>query len=914
MKGAAMAGVLCACTVAVSAVQSGGPVGGARNFSSATDLLRSLPFRFIGPTGNRVVAVAGVPGDPSVIYAGAASGGLFKTNDAGLHWAPLFDHLNVASIGAIAVAKSDPNIVWVGTGEVFIRGNVSIGNGIYKSVDAGKTWTHMGLENTGRIARVVIDPVNPDIVSVAALGHCYGPQPERGVFRTIDGGRKWDRVLFVDENSGAVDLVMDPSNPKTLFAATWQFTIYPWYAESGGPGSRIHVSRDGGTTWTALSGDGLPPPPLGRIGLGIAPSNPKRIYATIETADQGTLWRSDDGGGTWQRVSSDRGINNRARYFSRLGVVADNPDEVYFLTQRLMRSTDGGKTTTVVPEVYPDQHDIWIDPLNANRQIVANDRYVNISMNRGRSWFRAGLPIAQIYRVATDSQVPYNVFGARQDGPTYRGPSNSLLTTGQIPADLWEYAGWNESGYAIPDRDEQHVLWVSDNRHVERYNTRVRSTRDANPWAAGREPATSGSAAGAGQAPPAQTGRGGRGRGGGRSERQFRINWTAPLALSPHDPDTAYAGSQYVHRTTDDGRTWTIISPDLTTNDVSKYGQLPGLGPDGQDVYSVLFAIAESPVTAGLIWTGSNDGQVYLTRDAGKNWSNVTANISSLPPAGTVSSIEPSKYAEGTTYITVDRHRANDSAPYIFKTSDFGKTWRAITSGIPKSVFSYVRVIREDPRRQGLLYAGTENALYVSFDDGASWLPMRNNLPPAAISWMVVQEDFNDLVISTYGRGFWIFDDLTPLQQLTTKVLQSKSYLFEPRPAYVFRVGDPLVGNNMAVEFDPSADVGANPPPGASINYYLSAPAAGDVQIAILNGAGAAIRTLKGPNEPGINRVWWDLRDQASAASNRGMGFGAPGRDNPYVAPGTYTVKLTVGGQEHVTKLMLRKDPNSEWQ
>jgi photosystem II stability/assembly factor-like uncharacterized protein len=892
---AALGTAVCGGAIAVAAAQNGGPV---------PDQYQSLPFRFIGPTGNRIVAVAGVPGDPSIVYAGAASGGLFKATDAGLHWQPVFDSLDVASIGAVAVARSNPDVVWVGTGEAFIRGNVSIGNGIYKSSDAGATWMHMGLEDSGRIARVVIHPTTPDVVYVAALGHCYGPQPERGIFRTVDGGNSWERVLFVDDNTGAADIVMDPSNPKVLFAAMWQFTIYPWYSESGGAGSGIHVSRDGGTTWTRLIGNGLPASPVGRIGLGIAPSNPKRIYATIETADQGNLWRSDDGGGRWQLVSRDRAINNRARYFSRLGVLSDNADEVYFLTQRLMRSTDAGATISAVPEVYPDQHDIWIDPLNADRQIVANDRYVNISNNRGRSWFRAGLPNAQIYRVATDRQVPYNVFGARQDGPSYRGPSNSLLATGQIPADLWEYAGWNESGYVIPDRDEEHILWVSDNRHVERYNTRVRSTGDVNPW-------TTGSRA----VPATQRGAGGRqGMGVGvRSQRQFRMNWTAPLAISPHDPDTAYAGSQYVHRTTDDGRTWAIISPDLTTNDTSRM-ELPGLGPDGQDMYSVLFAIAESPLTAGLIWAGSNDGQVQVTRDGGRTWANVTANLPGLPPAGTISSIEPSRYSEGTAYLSVDRHRANDPSPYIFKTADFGGTWTLLTSGIPKSVFSYVRIVREDPKRQGLLYAGTENGLYVSFDDGRSWLPFRNNMPPVAISWMTVQEDFNDLVISTYGRGFWIFDDLSALQQMTPDVLQSRSFLFRPRSAYVFRPGDPLVGNNMAVEFDPSSDVGTNPPRGAPINYFLGAPAATDVRIDILDAAGAMIRTLEGSNGLGINRVWWDLRTAESAASNRGMGFGAPGRDNPYVEPGTYTVKLIVDGREHLTTLTLRKDPNSDWQ
>ncbi len=596
----------------------------AQNGAPAADLYQSLPFRFIGPTGNRVVAVAGVPGDPSIIYAGAASGGLFKTTDAGLHWQPLFDNQDVASIGAIAVARSNADVVWVGTGEAFIRGNVSIGNGIYKSTDAGKTWAHMGLDNTGRIARVVIDPANPDVVYVAALGHCYGPQPERGVFRTTDGGKKWERVLFVDDNTGAVDIVMDPANPKTLFAAMWQFTIYPWYAESGGPGSGIHVSRDGGTTWTPVTGNGLPAPPLGRIGLGIAPSNPKRIYATIETADQGNLWRSDDGGTQWKLVSRDRTINNRARYFSRLGVVSDNPDEVYFLTQRLMRSTDGGATLAAVPEVYPDQHDIWIDPQNANRQIVANDRYVNISLNRGRSWFRAGLPIAQMYRVATDRQVPYNVFGARQDGPVVPRPqqqpaddrpdSGGSLGVRRLERERLRDSGSRRGAHPLgqrqpPRRALQHAREIDTRRESLGHATRRRACGPA--W---RGLAVAPDGAAAPNVSSARTG-------------------LRPLAVSPHDPDTAYAGSQFVHRTTDDGQTWTVISPDLTTNDTSKLDPLPGLGPDGQDVYSVLFAIAESPVTAGVIWAGSNDGQLQLTRDAGKTWTNVTRE-SSQPSAG----------------------------------------------------------------------------------------------------------------------------------------------------------------------------------------------------------------------------------------------------------------------------------------
>jgi photosystem II stability/assembly factor-like uncharacterized protein len=852
---------------------------------------RSLPFRYIGPPGNRVEVVAGIPGDPTTIYAGAASGGVFKTTDGGLHWSPIFDDQTVSSIGAIAVAPSDPNVVWVGTGETFIRGNISVGNGVYRSADAGKTWTHAGLDATGRIARVVIDPNDPGTAYVAALGHAYGPQPERGVFRTRDAGKSWERVLFVDENTGAVDLVMDPSNPRTLFAATWQFAITPWWAESGGPGSGIFVSRDAGGTWTRLTGRGLPQSPLGRIALAIAPSQPTRIYAAIEAGDQGTLWRSDDSGNSWVVASRDGAVNRRARYFSRFAVQPDDPNELYFLTQSLGRSRDGGATIQAVPEVFPDQHDVWIDPRDPNRQIVANDRYVNISLNRGRSWFRAGLPIAQIYRVATDHKVPYNVYGARQDGPTYVGPSNGLVPNGLIVDEQWEYAGYSESGWAIPDASNEDVLWVSDNRHVERYNTRARTTRDANPWPPAPRPAP----------------------GAARAPRQFRINWTAPFAISPHEPHTAYAGSQYLHRTTDSGATWTAISPDLTANDASRQGTSPGLGPDGQDVYGTLFAIAESPRVSGVIWAGSNDGRLHVTRDAGRTWNNVTAALAGLPPDGTISSIAPSAHADGTAYVTVDRHRANDSRPYIFRTDNFGASWTSIGAGIPSSVFSYVRVLAEDPKRRGLLYAGTENGLYVTVDDGGTWLPLQNNLPHAPVSWIVVQPDFNDLVVSTFGRGFWIFDDLTPLQQLTPKALASKHVLFEPRASYLLRPGAALVGSNLAADFDTPSSAGRNPPGGAPISYYLANAASGDVRIAIVNASGQTVRTLAGGRGAGINRVWWDLYAEAPAGGSRGLPFGPMNRPTPLVPEGAYTVKLSVDGADYTTTLTLRKDPNSDW-
>jgi photosystem II stability/assembly factor-like uncharacterized protein len=906
-------GVTCA---AVAAVTSWLAIaeGGAQSLSPAT--YQSLPYRYIGPPGNRINAVAGVDGDPNVIYAGATAGGIFKSADGGVHWRPVFDEQSVASIGALAVARSDAGVVWAGTGDPFIRPNVEIGDGVYKSSDSGKTWTHVGLDQTGRIGRIVVDPRNPAVAYVAAMGNCYGPQPERGVFRTRDGGKSWERVLFVDENTGAIDLAMDPVNPRILFAATWQLVINPWSSENGGPGSGIYVSRDAGTTWKHLTGHGLPSSPLGRIGLAIAQSNPKRVYALIETADQGNLWRSDDGGENWTVASRDPAINNRARYFSRLGVAPNNPDDVYFLSQWVYHSLDGGATTQVVPELRPDHHDIWFDPVNANRVIIANDRYVNISTTHGRSWFHSNLPNAQVNRVTVDRRIPYNVYGSRQDGPAYRGPSNSLLTstnggasapngTGLIPPDFWEWTIGAESGWEIPDQSDDNIVWVSSGSNVQHIDMRTGAMLGAGPWA--------------GLAGEAENGEGGGGGGRGSvAVRAFRRNWTIPVAMSPHDPRKVYAGSQYVHMTADGGKTWTIISPDLTTNDKSRQESPPGLGPDGQDVPCTLIAIAESPIEAGVIWTGSNDGVVSVTRDGGRHWTNVTANIPNLPPWGFVNSIVPSRHSFGAAYATVDRHRAVDNNTYVFKTDDYGRTWHSIGSGIPKSVFAYARVVQEDPRRKGMLYLGTENGLYVSVDDGAAWLPLQNNLPHTPIAWLTVQDDFDDLVVATWGRGFWIMDDIAPLQELTPAVLGERVHLFEPRAAYEFALREPTTSESFAAEFDPPSTSGHNPPYGASLTYYLNKPAASDVAITISDAKGKTIRTLAVPRAYGLNRVWWNLRaagpaDFVPVVTPVGQGAasgGGRGAANPLVAPGTYSIKLSVEGTVLETKLVVRKDPN----
>jgi len=886
-----------------------------------------LRYRYVGPVGNRVSAVAGVAGDASTYYVGAASGGIWKTTDGGVHWQPIFDDQPVQSIGALAVAPSDPNVVWAGTGEAFIRSHISIGNGVYRSTDAGKTWQHVGLDSTARIARVVIHPSNPDVVYVAALGHAYGPQQERGVYRTLDGGTTWQRVLFVDPNTGASDIAMDPNNPRILFAGMWQLEIHTWGRESGGPGSGLHVSKDGGTTWTKLAGNGLPTKPHGKVGLAIARTNSNRIYALIETGDgvpwhgretdRGELWRSDDGGETWRVVSYDRQLSGRQPYYTRVAVAPDHEDEAYFLSAAFSKTLDGGATTVDVAfgqSPGGDNHDMWIDPVNGSRMIVGNDGGASISTTRGRTWQRVQLPIAQMYHVTVDNQIPYYVMGNRQDGPSSRGPSNSKLAgfgggaggggPGIIPRGEWHSVAGGESGWATPDPEDPNIIWSSASGSgsvggiVVRYDERTRQARHVEIW-------------------PRST------VGWPAADVKYRFVWTLPLTISPHDHNKVYAGSQYVHVTTDGGNSWRVISPDLTLNDTSRQQISGGLTPDniGVEYGDVVFAIAESPLAPGLIWAGTNDGLVQVTRDGGKTWVNVTANIPSLPPWGTVSNIEPSRYDTGAAYITVDVHQVNDRDPYVYKTTDYGRTWKPIVSGIPKGPLSYAHVVREDPVRRGLLYLGTESSLYVSLDDGDSWQPLQTNLPHAPVYWLAVQEHFNDLVVSTYGRGFWILDDVTPLQQMTADVLAAGVHLFKPRPAYRFR----QVTAPMAMSDDPTA--GRNPPYGAAINYSLKSAPPGDVTLTILDASGQTVRTLQGTKHVGINRVVWNLENDSTRAARLRTpptyapevrpgpeGWrAAPGiaRMTVLMPPGTYAVRLKVGDRELTQPLVVRKDPNS---
>jgi photosystem II stability/assembly factor-like uncharacterized protein len=898
----------------------------AQNVDSS--VFDDLAYRHIGPEGNRISTVAGVPGDPNTIYAGAASGGVFKSTDGGTHWTPIFDDQDAMSIGWIEVAPSDPNVVWVGTGEPNIRSHISMGKGVYRSTDAGRNWTFLGLEQTGRISRIQVHPADPDVAWVAALGHAYGPQQERGIYKTTDGGQNWRQVLFVDESTGASDRVLDPNNPRIRLAGMWQVEINTWGRFSGGPGSGIFMSRDGGESWVRVEDEGLPQRPVGKIALAMAPTNSNRIYALIETGDgvplpdgtetdSGELWRSDDGGDSWALISYDRQLAGRTHYYSRVEVSPDDDMEAYFLAAPFTSTKNGGET--IIDHVGPsngrqtapwgDNHDIWIDPLDPDRILIANDGGVDISTNRTETWRQVPLPVAQMYHVTVDNQVPYYVYGNRQDGQSARGPSRTfyggfLGSGGNIPRGDWHDVGGGESGFATPDTVNPSVVWSSASGSgsvggiVTRMDLETRQVHNVEVW-------------------PKST------IGWPAAELRYRFVWDPPLVISPHDNERVYTASQHVHVTTDRGMSWQVVSPDLTRGDTGRMGLSGGLTPDniGVEYAGVVFALEESPMVEGLLWAGTNDGKIWVTRDGGANWTDLTGNVPDLLPWGSIRNIEASRYDPAKAYFTVDGHQEGNFDPWIYRTDDYGEHWELMVDGIEPSPLSFARSVLEDPVRRGLLYAGTENGLYVSFDDGEGWQPLQSNLPHAPVLWMTVQKHFNDLVVGTYGRGFWILDDLSAVQQLTDEVTASASHLFRPRAAYRFRETLPPYARYS----DPVA--GTNPPYGANLDYWVGPDAEGEASVEIRDAAGTVIRTLSGPVDPGINRVWWNLRtDPSTSTTLRTTPLHAPWVETDehgwpeaggvagaarLVPPGDYTVALTVGGETHEEVLTVRKDPNS---
>jgi photosystem II stability/assembly factor-like uncharacterized protein len=864
--------------------------------NTAPKELRGLKYREIGPAaGGRVARSAGVPGDANIYYAATASGGVWKSVDGGHTWKSVFDDQPVSSIGSLAIAASNPNVVYVGSGEANIRGNVAEGSGIFKTVDGGKNWTHVWKQR-GQIGTMVVNPTNPDIAFAAVLGRPFGANPERGVYRTKDGGKTWEQVLKKDADSGASDIAMDPTNPAILFAGFWQARRYPWDLTSGGPGSGLYVSRDGGDTWKQLTKSGLPEGIWGKVGVAVAPSDPRRVYALIE-AEKGGLFRSDDGGESWELASGDRAIRQRAWYYTTLTVNPSNPEEVWFPQVPMLRTIDGGKTIRYMKGFHHgDHHDLWIDPRNPKRMIASNDGGVDISLNGGETWFAPPLPISQFYHVAADNSVPYRVGGAMQDWGTAQGPS--MNPRGGIGLADWWGVGGGEAGYVVSDPTNPDIIYAGEYLGIiTRHDRKTGESRNVSAW------------------PENPSGMGG-------EAMKYRFQWTAPIHVSPHDPKVIYHGAQVIFRTADGGQSWETISPDLTRNDKSrqKWAGGPITGDNtGVETWGTVFAIVESPKEKGLIWAGSDDGLVHVTRDGGKNWTNVTAGLAGAPKEGTVSIIEASPFDAATAYVVIDNHRLDDRRPYIYKTADYGKSWKALHSTLPEDV--YLHSVREDPAKRGQLYLGTERGVMFSTDDGTTWKPLQLNLPTVAVHDLVVKGD--DLVLGTHGRSVWILDDLQPVREMTDAIAAKDVALLTSPDATRWRRGD----GNWASKYGSFP----NPPRGASIYYYLKDKPKDELKIEILDAASRVVRTLSSvPRESdksddeddsedlkkaalstseGLHRAEWDLAWEGAKKIRGGkIDTGDPAR-GPIAVPGSYTVRLSVDGKAQTTPLKVVGDP-----
>jgi len=877
-------------------------------FSQQLDpnLYNGLRWRMVGPhRGGRSIAVTGVDGQPNVYYFGAVGGGVWKSTNGGVTWEPIFDGQPISSIGAIAVAPSNPDVIYVGTGEADFRSNLTYGIGVYKSTDAGRTWKNIGLKASRHISRIAIDPKNPDVIFVAAMGSAYGPSAERGVFRSTDGGATWQKVLFKDENTGAIDIRLDPDNPKTVWAALVHDQRTPWSAYPPvTTNGAIFKSTDGGTEWKPVTGGGLPEGDWGRVGLAVARgTNGQRVYALIDTKEGG-LFKSDDGGQSWVRTSADPRLG-RLWYFGEVYVDPKNPDTVYVPNVSIYRSTDAGKTFIAIKGAPggDDYHALWIDPSNPQRMIFGSDQGVGVSVDAGHTWSSwYNQPTAQFYHVAVDNDFPYHVYGAQQDSGSVFILSRS--NDGAITFRDWHPAGAGESGYIAPDPSDSNIIYGGGTYgELFRYDRHTGQAQIIAPDAI---------------------------RNFGEAHPEHRYTWTSPIVFSTQDPHTLYFGSQYVLRSTDRGNSWQKISPDLTGTDpkASEEGPLTVENAKARG-RGVVYTIAPSPVSAGQIWAGTDTGLIQLTRDGGKTWNNVTP--SGLSDWSKISIIEASHFAAGTAYAAVDRHRLNDIGPYIYRTLDFGRSWSRINNGIPDG--AYVRSVREDRVKKDLLFAGTELGVFFSINDGDSWQPLQNNLPASPVHDLVIKD--NDLVAATHGRAFWILDDISPLRQLTEKIKSESAHLFQPATAVRIRAS-----THGDTPLPPEEPAGENPPPGAIFYYYLKSPAQGEVKLEVLNAKGEVIRTYSSKDKPfepptppafpaywfkpenllsseaGMHRFLWDVRYSAPSVAQPGYSmFTVAGRDvprepaGPQALPGAYQVRLTVDGKAYTQPFKLTMDP-----
>lgn len=879
-------------------------------------LSRAMTWRCIGPfRGGRVIAVAGHPTNQSTFFFGSVAGGVWKTTDAGTYWKNISDpYFTTSSVGAIAISESDPNVIYVGTGECCIRNNVTHGDGVYKSTDGGETWSNTGLFDTRHIARIRIHPNNPDLVYVAALGHAFGPNKERGIYRSVDGGNTWEQILFKSSEAGAIDLSMDPSNPRILYASTWEAQRSFWDIVSGGPGSGIFKTTDGGDTWTDLSQNpGLPKETIGRIGISASPAKPGRVWAIIE-AEHGGVFRSDDGGDTWQELANDDVLRERSWYYTHVFADPVDSETVWVLSTKVSKSTDGGRTFSQIPMPHGDQHDLWIDPTNPDRIINGNDGGATISLNGGDTWSNIyNQPTAQFYHIVTDNRSPYYVYGTQQDNSGVAVRSHS--DNGAILTSDWYNVGMSESGDIAVKPDDPNIVYSAYpfgilNRYDHR-NAEVRVVtvwpEDHSDWAA--------------------------------STFKYRFAWKFPIVFSPHDSNTLYVGANVMLKTTDDGTSWQVISPDLTRNDKTKL-ELKG-GPitiEGAEaeVYCTVYAFAESAIQKGLLWAGSDDGLIHLSTDGGNEWNNVTPK--SMPEWTMIHSIEPSPHNQGTCYIAATRYKLDDYKPYLYKTDDFGKNWVEINSGIPENDFT--RVIREDPSCKGLLYCGTETGVYVSHNNGDSWESLQSNLPVVPIHDMVVQD--NDLVVGTHGRSMWILDDITPLQQLAKEPSDGKPFLAKPRPTYRRLSQAPtmdeippgmnyvarILGVPMAFYEEKSSDgettrlmldAGDNPPDGVRITFYIPDDSINGASLIILDSEKNPIQSFSNSEDPntlkvqkGTNSFIWNMKyPGAVKLSDDPRGYTPKELNGILAPPGSYYVQLKINSMTIEQPFTLIKDPRS---
>ncbi len=865
--------------------------------------LRNLHWRGIGPAnpGGRIAVVAGIPGKPETFYVAGAAGGIIKTVNGGTTWTPIFDDQPVASIGAIEIAASNENVIWVGTGEGDPRNSTSFGNGVYRSTDAGRTWTHLGLDDTERIKRIAVDPANPDVAYVCALGHAWGPNEERGVFRTTDAGRTWSKILYKNATTGCSDIAMDPSDPKTLYAGMYTYLRKPWRFDSGGGETALYKSTDGGDTWKKLT-NGLPTEPMDRFGVAVSLSNPNVVYMITETKSQGTFFRSDDKGESWKKMSDNTVISFRPFYYDDIRVDPANPDRVFALAGQLQVSDDAGRTWRGAGQgLHGDNQAMWIDPKNPKRILEGCDGGFQISYDGAETWdVLNNFSFAQFYHVSYDLQKPYTLCGGLQDNGTWCGPSMVTSTDGIRKRD-WVTISGGDGFEGVQNIAEPWIVY-SDSQGGQTYvmNMKTNASRQNPPYP--KDLSSTGSAI---------------------ANYKYRFNWNTPIVRSPHDPKKIYLGGNVLFSTINHGQSWTVMSPDLTTNDKSKQQSSGGdivTDNTAAEFHCTIVAISESPVTAGVIWVGTDDGNVQVTKDNGKTWTNVVKNIHGLPPNSWVPNIDASPFAAGEAYVAFDRHQDNDFGPHAYKTTDYGATWTEITSNLPKK--GYVHVVRSDIKQRGLLFLGTELGVYASWNDGKLWVSLRDGLAAAPVMELLVQPRTNDLIMATHGRGLYIMDNIQPLRQLAA-AMKTDAFLFDGPPAVRWQTwgrDNPLGSKEYT---------GQNPAPGGMIDYYLKS--AGPAKITIANAAGKVIRTINANGQPGVNRVMWDMRYDPPAIAGGAGGAGGAGRAGaagapagargggggggrggggaPYALPGTYTVTLTAAGQTLKRPIALQMDP-----